>query len=215
MIWSLHVGIALVLFMLLIVNAVSAGECILGKEFYMECLEGTKQAEDCPPPVRALSCLGQFHPRYERWGIAAERRSFEWIQQLEYRERLIIVAEAYLDDPSTQRVAALVLAFQGVGKSGEHDIFELVVNQQWIDWFALAALGDSRTIALADGEYRRIHAQSTINDKSRRQLMTILDCLFHIRASQSRRLLRQLANYETDEQLLAYMKATTGVTPSN
>jgi hypothetical protein len=197
----------------------SSGECPNGPEYYLECLEGknpVSELDNCSDPFHCFWCVGHLYQGLERWASDREAKRMREFREVAYHDRLVAVAQKYLDDPGasdpTRQAAAEALAFQGIGRVGGHDVFSILVGEPrhevpFRDWYVLAALGDPRTVELARKEYARLKKIDPATDRlAQPALLNIVDCLYHIPGNAAPHLLRELAATETNAELRDELK---------
>jgi hypothetical protein len=191
------------------------GDCPSDTEYYLECLEGKNPEygleEKCPEPVQCFWCVGYLKQGLDRWASDREARRIREFRDSPYHDRILAIAEKYLDDPegsdAARRAAAGALAFQGVRIAGGHDVFSILVGDPprpvgLYDWYVLAALGDPRTVELARDEYVRLKQVDPVTDSvAQAKLLNIVDCLYHIPEKSAEDLLRELGRTETNAEL--------------
>ncbi|MEZ4388052.1 MAG: hypothetical protein R3D98_10850 [Candidatus Krumholzibacteriia bacterium] len=207
----------------LVVLALAAhgGECTWHSEAYFQLLAGDSVEgmdavdREYYTPSQCFYCLGLPRQNLLRWGVEREKANLFSARKLEYRGRLIGFAEEYIRDPATQVAAATILAYQGIHEVDGYDVFEILadpnarVRQRW---YTLASLQDARAVDYADQRYHEIRGESeAVDEFARRQLLDIVDCLFHLKSDESRDLLSRLARQETDTQLTKYIREIAGV----
>ena len=205
-----------------------AGECYEGIEVYIERLEigankdyrlVTKYDAELWRETlswrEAFQCLayGCIPKNGTRWAgpIAAER--YKECKSSPYCDRIAAACLSYMEDTTSyfgyfepRFHSARLLAYYGFNKLEGYDLFSILTsswrsssNVRRIDFFALAAMQDSRAALFLEEIYDTLITSTPVYYKE--YLVRILNCLYHVPGDTAIELAKRIYENEADELL--------------
>jgi hypothetical protein len=154
----------------------------------------------------ALKCLAWRPADYRRWAGPIAAEEVAKLRTSPFRDRIAAACGKILNSPpetadrrELTRLAAYTLASYGVGEADGNDVFELLAwEKRFPPYFALAALGDSRTVPLLKATYDSLASIAPRTDRVRFTMLQVLNCLYHVGGDSARSLARVIASQEED-----------------
>jgi len=224
---NLFAGSALSLALLLLGSTtVHAGECTYSDDEYLRTLElGARDTPTDSLPTStqvsyALSCLTYNSINVWRWAGPGTAHYFASLHGSPLLPRIVAACKPYLlgrtrceDEEGKDNLAfqaACTLAMFGVSEAAGQDIFEILANgnpadRMQLPYFALASLGDPRTLPLlrASSDSLCVAAQSHDNQYHKTQLV---NCLYHLRGDSILSFVRVIAASDPDSAVVERAK---------
>lgn len=187
----------------------------MSTEYYIRILEENIHSGPTHELYEAFSCLvctGDL--KGNRWAGPTTRDIFNKCKNSPFRQRIISACLPYLElpegtnDPKDLRFhALLVLSYCGVDKIDDYDVFHGITltkppNDYWFrqKFMAMAALGDPRTVDFIASTYDSVRALGA--EEHTEDLITLLNCLYHIPGKEAVDLAEAIKSKETVEILV-------------
>ena len=202
-----------------------AGECTETAETYVAQLASLYSQKQVISGFDVFWCLACYPEDWNLWAgpIAAQR--FDECRKSMFRDRIAAACAPFLDDstygeryqdarmaargmrpPDTRMMAAVLLAFYGFDRLGDHDIFLILTSSFHVPgiaprdkFIALAALRDPRTVPFLSTLYDSLQTAQPANYSE--YVAGIVNCDYHIPGKAALELAERIYNRESDTQL--------------
>jgi hypothetical protein len=153
-----------------------------------------------------FNCLRHCPDDPRRWAGPIATACLKTMREDPQRERIVAACIPYLgisrDTGPRRRIAhsaAATIALYGTSEVEGHDIFLLLTaDRRNIDFFAVAALGDRRTLAFLQATYDSLRSADGGPVESRDRLEQLLNCLYHVPGDSAVSFARVIAAEEHD-----------------